>query len=64
MGLESFPLGLWDYLTFGSFFVVVSIIGLWAGRKKKEDSEDYFLAGRTLPWYIVGTSFIGANISS
>jgi solute:Na+ symporter, SSS family len=63
-GLEAFPLGLWDYVTFASFFVVVSIVGLWAGRKKKEDSEDYFLAGRTLPWYVVGTSFIGANISS
>jgi len=63
-GLEAFPLGLWDYVTFASFFVVLSVVGLWAGRKKQEDSEAYFLAGRTLPWYVVGTSFIGANISS
>ncbi len=63
-GLNTFPLGPWDYVVFAGFFVVLSVVGLWAGRKKKTDSEDYFLAGRTLPWYIVGTSFIGANISS
>jgi solute:Na+ symporter, SSS family len=63
-GLEAFPLGLWDFVVFGAFFVVLSTVGIWAGRKKKRDSEDYFLAGRTLPWYVVGTSFVGANISS
>jgi solute:Na+ symporter, SSS family len=63
-GLETFPLGLWDYVVFVSYFIVLSAVGLWAGRKKKADSEDYFLAGRTLPWYVVGTSFVGANISS
>lgn len=63
-GLETFPLGVWDYVVFISYFVVLSAVGIWAGRKKKANSEDYFLAGRTLPWYVVGTSFIGANISS
>ena len=27
-------------------------------------AEDYFLAGRTLPWYVVGSSFIASNIST
>jgi SSS family solute:Na+ symporter len=63
-GFESFRLGFWDYLIFAAYFVVLSTIGLWVGRKKKADSEDYFLAGRSLPWYVVGASFIGANISS
>ncbi len=39
-------------------------IGLWAGRKEKSDSGDYFLAGKTLPWYVVGSSFIASNIST
>ena len=63
-GLEAFPLGVWDYLIFAAYFVVLSAVGFWAGRKSKVDSEGYFLAGRSLPWYVVGTSFIGANISS
>jgi len=60
----SFELHLLDYLAFGTYFVVLCLIGYWFGRKKKQDSADYFLAGRTLPWYVVGSSFIASNISS
>lgn len=63
-GLQSFRLEFWDYAVFAAYFVVLSAVGLWVGRKKKVDAEDYFLAGRSLPWWVVGTSFIGANISS
>jgi len=62
--LESFPLIWIDYLAFGTYFVVLSFIGLWVGRKEKTEASDYFLAGRTLPWYVVGSSFIASNISS
>ncbi len=62
--LERFSLSSLDYLAFGAYFVVLCIIGFWVGRKEKSDSEDYFLAGRTLPWYVVGSSFIASNISS
>ena len=62
--VSSFELQFLDYLAFGSYFVVLCGIGFWTGRKRKEESEDYFLAGRTLPWYVVGTSFIASNIST
>jgi len=47
----------------------VSIFGLaqWVSREKgthKKDAQDYFLAGRTLPWWAIGTSLIAANISA
>jgi len=61
---SSLPLGLWDYLAFASFFVVLSVIGYMAGRKERASSQEYFLAGRKLPWYVVGCSFIASNISS
>src|SRR3970040_1235346 len=60
----SFGLELVDYLTFGAYFVVLSAIGFWAGRKEKVDAGGYFLAERSLPWYVVGTSFIASNIST
>lgn len=63
-GTESFSLQGLDYLAFGAYFVVLCTIGLWAGRKEKTRSDDYFLAGRTLPWYVVGSSFIASNIST
>ena len=63
-GLESFRLGPYDYLAFVAYFVILSLIGYFAGRRKKSKSDDYFLAGRSLPWYVVGSSFIASNISS
>ena len=61
---EVFALTGLDYLAFAGYFVVLCTIGVWVGRKKKTKSDEYFLAGRSLPWYVVGTSFIASNISS
>ena len=61
---SSLTLGLWDYVAFAAFFVVLSVIGYMAGRKERTSSQEYFLAGRKLPWYVVGCSFIASNISS
>ncbi len=63
-GIDSFSLSWIDYVAFGSYFFALCAIGLWVGRKEKTDADDYFLAGRTLPWYVVGSSFIASNISS
>jgi solute:Na+ symporter, SSS family len=61
---EYFSLQFWDYATFATYFVMLCSVAFWAGRKKKTRSEEYFLAGRTLPWYVVGSSFIASNIST
>jgi SSS family solute:Na+ symporter len=60
----SFELHVLDYAAFGVYFLILCLIGYWFGRKKKQDAADYFLAGRSLPWYVVGSSFIASNISS
>lgn len=33
-------------------------------RKGEKTSEDYFLAGKVLPWWAIGASLIAANISA
>jgi len=63
-GLQNFSLNTVDLIAFASYFVVLCAIGFWVGRKEKTESEDYFLAGRSLPWYVVGGSFIASNIST
>jgi len=63
-GLNAFSLNGLDIIAFAAYFVVLCAIGFWVGRKEKTESEDYFLAGRTLPWYVVGGSFIASNIST
>lgn len=62
--MTHFDLHLLDYLAFFGYFILLSFIGFWYGRRKKEDAADYFLAGKSLPWYVVGSSYIAANIST
>ena len=54
----------WDYAAIGLFLAILSLIGYFAGHKERASSEEYFLAGKRLPWYIVGSSFVAANIST
>ncbi|MHC4430860.1 MAG: sodium:solute symporter family transporter [Planctomycetota bacterium] len=52
-----------DIAVFLGFIIAVISIGLWKSRHEKT-SEDYFLAGRGLKWWLIGFSLIAANISS
>ncbi len=52
-----------DTLAFIAFILLVIGISLWNSRKE-DTSEDYFLAGRGLTWWLVGFSLIASNISS
>jgi Na+/proline symporter len=51
-------------IIFSLFILLLFIVGLWAFfRRKGNDNEDYFLAGRTLNWYLVAIS-AGATANS
>ena len=52
-----------DLTVFIEFIVFVIGVSLYASRKE-ETSEDYFLAGRNLKWYLIGFSLIASNIST
>ncbi len=65
--MHTFNLDLWDYVVFIVYAVTILSIGLWVSRGKKghqRNAEDYFLAGKTLPWWAIGASLIAANISA
>lgn len=53
-----------DFFSFALYFALLCLVGWWAGRSKQKQSADYFLAGKSLPWYVVGSSYIAANIST
>lgn len=56
-----------DYVVFGLYAVLIIGVGLYVSRTKKGEektAEDYFLAGKTLPWWAIGASLIAANISA
>ena len=59
--------GFLDYLIFASYALLILGVGLWVSRDKKghqKNAEDYFLAGKSLPWWAIGASLIAANISA
>nr|NQU89497.1 sodium/solute symporter [Bacteroidota bacterium] len=56
-----------DYVVFIGYGILIITIGLYVSRTKKghqRNAEDYFLAGKSLPWWTIGASLIAANISA
>ena len=49
---------VWVYL------IGIMIIGIAAGYRRKTSSEQFFLAGKSLPWPMVGAALFCANIST
>ena len=56
-----------DIAVFAAYCVGLIALALWVSREKpghKKNSQDYFLAGKALPWWAIGASLIAANISA
>src|SRR5690606_2612448 len=53
-----------DAVVFSSYCLLIIGIGIWVSRRGNKTSEDYFLAGKSLPWWAIGASLIAANISA
>ena len=60
--MESFSIGTIDIV----IVVVYLLFIIWWGVKngKSSDAQSYFLAGRSMPWWVVGLSLFAASISS
>ena len=46
-----------DIVVFSSYCLLILFIGLYVSREKKgkeKSAEDYFLAGKSLPWWAIG----------
>lgn len=46
------------------YLAVVISIGFYSGRKGKKSTSNFFLAGRGLPWFVIGFSLIASSIST
>ncbi|APU67065.1 MULTISPECIES: sodium:solute symporter [Christiangramia] len=53
-----------DWVFIGVYFLILAGIAVWIIRNKKENTEDYFLAGRNVGWFVVGASIFASNIGS
>lgn len=55
-----------DLLVIIFYLVAIVVIGSWAGLRKRKSLEgkNYFLAGRTLTWPLIGLALFSTNIST
>lgn len=53
-----------DYFVLAMYLLIVASIGIYAARRKKKTTDDYFLANRRMPGWLVGFAIVGTVISS
>src|SRR5918994_2930819 len=60
----SIPLNTFDLTVFVAYMVVAVALGFLVAGRHRKTARGYFLGDRRLPWYVVATSMIAADISS
>lgn len=53
-----------DWLVIGGYFALLLGVAWWVIARQKDTATDFFLAGRHLPWFLVGASIFASNIGS
>jgi len=56
-----------DITIFVAYILGLLFVAYWVSREEKghqKDTNEYFLAGNSLPWWAIGASLIAANISA
>jgi len=46
------------------FFFIVMIIGFWASRTARQNTSQFFLSGRQMPWWLLGVSMVACTFSA
>src|ERR1044072_6690899 len=53
-----------DWLVIALYFGLLMGVAWYVVRKNKDNTTDYFLAGRNLGWWVIGSSIFASNIGS
>ena len=53
-----------DYSIIAGFFSIVLIIGIVVSKKSGQSSAEYFLSGRSMPWWLLGFSMVATTFST
>lgn len=53
-----------DWVIIIMFFVVSLVIGLWVSRSAGSSTQEFFLSGRNMPWWLLGVSMVATTFSS
>ncbi|MCP9235505.1 sodium:solute symporter family protein [Lewinella sp. JB7] len=53
-----------DWVIVFAFFAVTLAIGLWASRDSGKSTQEFFLSGRNMPWWLLGVSMVATTFSA
>lgn len=53
-----------DYVLIITFFTITLSIGVYVSKKSGKNSTEYFLSGRTMPWWLLGVSMVATTFST
>nr|WP_288979699.1 sodium:solute symporter [uncultured Allomuricauda sp.] len=53
-----------DWIVLGIYFLALIGVAVWVVSQKNKNTEDYFLAGRNVGWFVIGASIFASNIGS
>ncbi|MEW7292432.1 sodium:solute symporter [Aquimarina sp. 2304DJ70-9] len=53
-----------DWIVLGLYFLALIGVAVWVILQKNKNTEDYFLAGRNVGWFVIGASIFASNIGS
>ena len=53
-----------DWIIVGVYFAVSLAVGVWASKQAGEDTKSFFLAGRNMPWWLLGVSMVATTFST
>ncbi|TAM87135.1 sodium:proline symporter [bacterium] len=53
-----------DWTVIVGFFAVNIAIGLWFARRGGRSTGDFFLSGRSVPWWLAGTSMVATTFAA
>ena len=53
-----------DWIVLGLYFLALIFVAVWVVLQKNKNTEDYFLAGRNVGWFVIGASIFASNIGS
>ncbi len=53
-----------DYALIIGFFTITLSIGIYVSKKSGKNSTEFFLSGRTMPWWLLGLSMVATTFST
>ena len=53
-----------DWIIVFSYFTLSLFIGVWASKQAGQDTKSFFLAGRNMPWWLLGVSMVATTFST